>query len=75
MDIDINPSLFDKKIDPKNGNILFHRKDMRGLPDKVVDGDGFTVEFKDGQIYLIDIFNSAKVLKTLLATLDVEKIA
>ncbi len=74
MDLKLDSNLFEKKIDPKNGNILFYRKDMHGIPDKVIEGDGFTVEIKDNQIYLIDIFNSEKVLRYLLKEIELEKI-
>lgn len=33
MDLKFNPDLVKKKIDPENGNILFYRKDMKGVPD------------------------------------------
>ena len=73
MDLKLDTKLFEKKIDPQNGNILFYRKGMRGIPDKVIEGDGFTVEIKDNQIYLIDIFNSEKVLKNMLKEIELEK--
>ena len=75
MDLKIDTHLFDKKIDPQNGNILFFRKDMKGIPDRVVEGDGFTVEFKDGQVYLIDIFNAEKVLGNLIKDIEVENVS
>ena len=68
------PKLFEKKIDPETGNILFYRRDMRGVSDRVIEGDGFTVEFKDGQIYLIDIFNAKKVMSNLLSTVPAEEL-
>ncbi len=40
--------------------MLFFRRDMRGIPDRVIEGDGFTVEFKDDQVYVLDIFNEKK---------------
>ena len=68
------PKLFEKKIDPETGNILFYRRDMRGVSDRVIEGDGFTVEFKDDQIYLIDIFNAKKVMSNLLSTVSTEEL-
>lgn len=32
------------------------------IPDNVIEGDGFTVEIKDNQIYLIDILILRKFL-------------
>ena len=68
------PKLFEKKIDPETGNILFYRRDMRGVSDRVIEGDGFTVEFKDDQIHLIDIFNAKKVMSNLLSTVPTEEL-
>ena len=47
---------------------------MRGIPDQVIEGDGFTVEFKDNQVYLIDIFNATKVMGNLLRTIPTENL-
>ena len=74
MDLNFRPELFEKKIDPETGNILFFRRDMRGVSDQVVEGDGFTVEFKDEQVYLVDIFNAKKVMKNLLRTIPAEEL-
>lgn len=46
---------------------------MRGIPDKVIEWDGFTVKIKYNHIYLIDIFNSWKVLENLLKNIGLEK--
>ena len=73
MDLRLDSELFEKKIDPQNGSILFCRRDMRGIPDRVIEGDGFTVEIKDDQVYLIDIFNSEKVLGNLLKSIELEE--
>ena len=74
MDLNFRPELFEKKIDPETGNMLFFRRDMRGISDQVIEGDGFTVEFKDNQVYLVDIFNAKKVMKTLLRSLPAEEL-
>ena len=73
MDSKLDCELFEKRIDLQNGNILFNRKDMRGIPDRVIEGDGFTVEIKDNQVYVIDIFNSEKVLGNLLKSIELEE--
>ena len=73
MDLKLSSESFEKKIDPRNGSILFYRRDMRGIPDRVIEGDGFTVEIKDNQVYLIDIFNSEKVLGNLLKNIELEE--
>lgn len=73
MDLKFDSDLFEKKVDPETGNILFFKQGMKGIPDRVIEGDGFTVELKDNQIYLIDIFNSEKVLGQLLKSLRFEE--
>lgn len=74
MDLNFRPELFEKKIDPETGNILFFRRDMRGVSDQVIEGDGFTVEFKDDQVYLVDIFNAKKVMGNLLNSIPAEEL-
>ena len=74
MDLNFRPELFEKKIDPETGNILFFRRDMRGISEQVIEGDGFTVEFKDDQVYLVDIFNAKKVMRNLLKTIPAEEL-
>ena len=68
MDIKLNYQLFTKRVDAETGSILYYRKDLKGLPEKIYEGDGFTVEMKNKEVYLIDIFNAEKVLKKLLKT-------
>ena len=75
MDLRCDFRLFEKKIDPQNGSILFYRRDLSGIPDQVIDGEGFTVEVKDNQVYLIDIFNSEKVMENLLKNVELKKTA
>lgn len=70
MGLSFDSDLFQKKVDPDTGSILFFRSDLKGLPDKVMEGDGFTVEVKDNQVYMIDIFNSNRVPGNLLKTLE-----
>ena len=69
MDMKLDYRLFKKRVDSDTGNILYYRDDIKGLPEKVVEGDGFTVEIKNKQVYLVDIFNSEKVLNNLLKTI------
>jgi predicted RNA-binding protein len=75
MDLTVEYGLFEKKVDSETGSILFYRKDMKGIPDKVIEGDGFTVEIKNDKVFAIDIFNSQKVLGNLLKTLRLKKTA
>ena len=68
MRLNFDSDLFQKKVDPDTGSILFFRSDLKGLPDRAMEVDGFTVEVKDNQVYMIDIFNSNKVIGNLLKT-------
>lgn len=58
MDIKLNYRFLKKRVDSETGSILYYRDDIKGLPEKVYQGDGFTVEIKNNQVYLIDIFNA-----------------
>lgn len=66
MDTSINLDFFEKKIDSDTGSILFYRNDIKGIPDKVFNGVGYTIEFKNKEIMLIDIYNSSKLINILL---------
>lgn len=72
MDLTLNYGTFIKRVDSETGSILFYRNDMKGLPEKVFHGDGFTVEIKNNEVYLIDIFNSEKVLNKLIKSVNTE---
>jgi hypothetical protein len=72
MDLNIDFSEFKKRVDSETGSILFYREDIKGLPEKVLQGDGFTVEIKNEKVYLIDIYNAEKVLTHLLKDMNTE---
>ncbi|GAB6066227.1 hypothetical protein JCM9492_13200 [Aquifex pyrophilus] len=42
---------------PDTGTILIVRKGMKGEPDYSIEGEGMVIEFKDGQIYTIDVYD------------------
>ncbi len=48
---------------PETETMLIVRKGMKGLPDYSIEGEGITVEFKDGKIYTIDIYDPNVVKK------------
>ena len=72
MDLDFKYTKLKKKVDAETGSILFYRDDMKGLPEQVYHGDGFIVEVKNKEVYLIDIYNAEKVLGKLLESVDTE---
>ena len=58
---------FDVKVDPQRGSLLFVKKGFKGLPDEVIEGKGLTIEIKDGEVVIIDIFRPDLVFSSLLA--------
>jgi len=42
---------------PDTGTLLIIRKGMGGEPDYSIEGEGFVVEFKDGEIYSVDVYD------------------
>lgn len=38
------------------GTLMIVHKDMHGQPDYSIEGEGFVVEFKDGTVYIIDVY-------------------
>ena len=72
MDIKLKYKNFNKRVDTETGSILYYKKGVKGLPESVIEGDGFTVEIKNNEVYLIDIFNAEIVLKNLLRTVKLK---
>lgn len=58
---------FDKHIDSDNGAILFTKKGFSGLPDKVFEDHGFTIEFKNGEVVVIDIYQPEIAIPYLIS--------
>jgi len=58
---------FDVKVDPERGSLLFVRRGFTGLPDEVIEGKGLTIEVKDGEVVIIDIFKPDLVFSSLLS--------
>ncbi len=48
---------------PETGTMLIVRKGMKGKPDYSIEGEGMVIEFKNGQIYAIDIYDPEVVKK------------
>ncbi len=42
---------------PDTGTLLIIHKGMKGEPDYSIEGEGFVVEFKDGEIYAVDVYD------------------
>ncbi len=69
MDLKLDIGTLKKRVDSVTGSILFYKDEIKGLPEKVFQGDGFTVEMKNDEVYLIDIYNAEKVLDILFKTI------
>ncbi len=55
--IKLGEDKYETKEYSDTGTLLIVRKDMKGEPDYSIEGDGFVVEFKDGEIYTVDVFD------------------
>ena len=44
-----------QSVDPSNGAILFRHPTLRGIPDLVVEADGYTMEFIGPTLLCLDI--------------------
>jgi hypothetical protein len=65
MDMLLNLDGLEKKVDAETGSILFYRNTFSGIPEKVLHGEGFTIELSGDEVVMIDIYNSGLVLSKL----------
>jgi hypothetical protein len=42
------------RVDPDSGAILFRHLSLRGIPDLVVEGDGYTLDFIGATLLCLD---------------------
>lgn len=54
-------------VDPVSGAILFRHSNLRGIPDLVVEGDGYTLEFIGSTLLCLDISDPAGMARLLAA--------
>ena len=66
MGLRINIKDFEVKEDKNTNALLLVRKGFGGLPDDVLEGNGFTIELKDKIVVIIDIYEPAIVFEELL---------
>ncbi|MCP9779337.1 MULTISPECIES: hypothetical protein [Cyanobium] len=55
----------ERLVDGENGAILFRHPSLRGIPDLVLEGDGYTLEFIGATLLCVDIRNAAGLAKLL----------
>ena len=53
----------ERLVDADSGAILFRHPSLRGIPDLVLEGDGYTLEFMGPTLLCIDIRNAAGLAK------------
>ena len=52
-------------VDAETGAILFHHPTLRGIPDLVVEGDGYTLEFIGPTLLCLDISHPTGMARLL----------
>ena len=52
-------------LDPDSGAILFRHPTLRGVPDLVVEGDGYTLEFIGPTLLCLDIQDPSGMARLL----------
>jgi hypothetical protein len=53
------------RLDPESGAILFRHPTLRGIPDLVVEGDGYTLEFIGSTLLCLDIQDPSGMARLL----------
>jgi hypothetical protein len=66
MELSIDLDAFDKQVDEETGSILFSRRGFHGIPDRVLYGEGFTVELQGQEIVLVDIYDPSFIVSKLI---------
>jgi len=57
----------ERLVDPVSGAILFQHSSLRGIPDPMVEGDGYTLEFMGSTLVCLDISDPAGMTRLLAA--------
>jgi hypothetical protein len=55
----------ERLVDPDIGAILFRHPTMRGIPDLVMEGDGYTLEFIAPTLLCLDIQDPSGMARLL----------
>ncbi|MFM7265576.1 MAG: hypothetical protein ACKOZW_08325 [Cyanobium sp.] len=62
----------DRLVDGESGAILFRHPTLRGLPDLVVEGDGYTLEFIGPTLLCLDIQDPSGMARLLAEPLKAQ---
>jgi hypothetical protein len=54
-----------QSVDPETGAILFRHHSVKGVPDRVVEGEGYTLEFIGPTLLCLDITDPGALGKLL----------
>lgn len=55
----------ERLVDAETGSILFRHPSLRGIPDLVVTGDGYTLEFIGPRLLCVDISDPTGMIRLL----------
>jgi hypothetical protein len=55
----------ERLVDPDTGAILFRHPVLRGIPDLVLEGDGYTMEFIGPMLLCLDIQDPIGLVRLL----------
>ena len=55
----------ERLVDAESGAILMRHPSLRGIPDLVLEGDGYTLEFIGSTLLCVDIRNPAALVKLM----------
>jgi hypothetical protein len=62
----------DRRVDGETGAILFRHPTLRGVPDLVVEGDGYTLEFIGPTLLCLDIQDPSGMARLLAEPLKAQ---
>jgi hypothetical protein len=62
----------ERLVDPETGAILFRHPTLRGVPDLVVEGDGYTLEFIGPTLLCLDIQDPSGMARLLAEPLKAQ---
>jgi hypothetical protein len=62
----------ERLVDGDTGAILFRHPTLRGLPDLVVEGDGYTLEFIGPTLLCLDVQNLSAMARLLAEPLKAQ---
>ena len=62
----------ERRVDGETGAILFRHPTLRGVPDLVVEGDGYTLEFIGPTLLCLDIQDPSGMARLLAEPLKAQ---